>query len=344
MVNRFVEQIVDDFKKYLGGINSRDGIPYSDNSIVCYAGDARGFINGIVNGERSKGDVLRTVGNLDGLEVGEHVVGRNSTKRRKNFGISMLFDYLIQEGVVKNNPFDGRESFPKEYAGGEQRVYIDRDTLNRTLAMASSCRKDAGGVWGVFLPSRADAMIRVSYDGALQSKDLITLNWDNFDEKLRELKPLGNNMCAIELSDYTNISLGRYKEFYEWMRKNRDIEPKHLWLNRSLGGLNIRSYRREVIDGFFNPAYKRVVRKQNEENGIEETPRVVSHRDLRFSRGIEWLKEGKTPGEINQILGLTSRAFTNSIIRRYNEMAEGDILEEFDFSGENLLVPANTLP
>jgi len=292
MSNRFGDRVVEEFVSDLERTNSRGGVTYSKNAVRVYKGDARGLIREFVNGERSKKAVYRTIGSLSADDIHDSLTGSNLTINRKAIGISRLLDYLVSNGMIDNNPLDGdSRALPREHAKGEQRVYITPDRLDKVLMRACTRDKVPSKVWSVISLGRGAVAVGVVSDTALQSQDLVKLVWDNFDDKFTKLKPLRKNMSEIKLSPSTTRSLGVYRKYCDFLEKKSGKILNHLFMNRSLGVISDRSYRRQIIDGFLNPAYRSVVMEENGETGKNEIPQKISHLDLRFSRGIEWMKK-----------------------------------------------------
>jgi len=178
------------------------------------------------------------------LLVGSETGLANATLQLRLTAVRLFYDYLMEEGVRRNNPVGrGRYTPGKGFGGARDRGIVPR---YRRLPWIPSDEQ-----WHVVVESarrerlRNRVMLVLSYDAALRREELCALEIDDIDPGLRLLRiraettknrqerivpysEVGSALYAAYLGQRRFLSRGRGPLFLSESRRNRGL-PVSIW-------------------------------------------------------------------------------------------------------------------
>jgi len=178
------------------------------------------------------------------LQIGSETGLANATLQLRLTAVRLFYDYLMEEGIRRNNPVGrGRYTPGKGFCGAQDRGILPRYRRLPWIPSDEQWRVVAETARRERLRNRV--MLVLSYDAALRREELCSLETDDIDPALRLLRiraettknrqerivpysEAGSALYAAYLGQRRELSRGRGPLFLSESRRNRGL-PVSIW-------------------------------------------------------------------------------------------------------------------
>jgi integrase/recombinase XerC len=294
MVRLNNQEIIDFYKDYLENIKQ-----YSENTVISYVNDIRSLTNFLESEEL--GELKFTTNRLAKFYVA-HLHNNYDPKsiRRKISSVKTLFDYLLEEGIVRDNPFKN-VVLPKVGKRLPKFIYEDEmiDFLNNI---------DSTTPIGI----RNKAIFEVLYGCGLRVSELINVKINELDFVKQELLVHGKGSVEriVPIHDYAIETIKTYLlEARPTLKIRSEKDNTYVFINHRGNPLTARGVR-DILDR----EIKRQVSTLN-----------VSPHSFRHSFATHLLNNGVDLRIVQELLGHASLSTTQI----YTKMSKEKLQEEY---------------